>query len=114
VSAQRGGEQFPEHPVCRRRRGGHDEDVSRLDYLDGGVDHHVVAGRSEDRHRRSGDTDALLDRMHAGGHQTDTPRCLVDRGHSRLAEPGNDFGISTGDVADDHRPRHDSSEVTWG
>ena len=80
------GEQLTEHPVGRRRRGGHHQQVTRPALLDRDVDHEVVARPAEHGDRGAAGLRAGPGRSELGAEIAGAADGLVDGGDAEAAQ----------------------------
>src|SRR5690606_21768932 len=92
-------EQLAEHPVGIRRTQGDDDDIARPSELDSDVQHPVVTGVSQNRHRVPGHACAGVNRPHIRVQETGSALRFVNGGDAELCEGVDDLERSAVDVA---------------
>ena len=86
VRHQRGRQQIAKHAIGRVRGCRHHQNVAGFAHLDRGVDHQVIAGLAQHRHRRARRFSRGVDRPHVRFHQAGAALRLVDRSHAQFAQ----------------------------
>jgi hypothetical protein len=100
---QRGRQQVAEKSVGAGRTGRHHQNIAWLALLDRHMEHPVVAGRHQHRHRRTADGDVALDRPYGVGQQAATPLGLVHGSHAEALQFIQPLSIGARDLPD-HYP----------
>jgi hypothetical protein len=111
--AARFGQQFAEHAVGGFRSGGHHEHIAGLDYVDGGVNHQVVARMAGDGNRGAGDACRRVDGPHIWTHEAGAILRLMHGSDTQLAQQSDDAGVRPLHAALDDG-LHASVSVTCG